>query len=68
MTRAVSSDELRRVEAIVNDMIKAELNVHTEVVPLPQAMAIQVCHTPTLSPSLTPSLTLYSPSFPPSFS
>ena len=42
MARAVSSEELRRVEGIVNDMIKAELDVHTEVVPLPQAMAIQV--------------------------
>lgn len=39
--RAVNSDELSSVEAIVNDAVKAELTVHTEVVALKDALAVQ---------------------------
>jgi alanyl-tRNA synthetase len=39
--RAVNSDELSSVEAIVNEAVKAELTVHTEVVALKDALAVQ---------------------------
>jgi alanyl-tRNA synthetase len=38
--RAVSSEELSKVEKIVNDVIQAELEVNNEVVPLKDAMQI----------------------------
>ena len=39
--RAVNSDELSDVEQIVNQAIKEELNVYTEVVPLADALSVQ---------------------------
>jgi alanyl-tRNA synthetase len=38
--RAVASEELAKIETIVNDVIRAELEVHNEVVPLKEAMNI----------------------------
>ena len=39
--RAVTSEELTKVEKIVNDVIKAELDVHSDVVALKDAMNIK---------------------------
>lgn len=39
--RAVNSEELSSLEEIVNQAIKEELNVYTEVVPLSDALAVQ---------------------------
>lgn len=39
--RAVSSDELSAIEGIVSDVVKAELDVHTDVVALKDALAVQ---------------------------
>ena len=39
--RAVSSDELSAIEGIVSDVVKAELEVHTDVVALKDALAVQ---------------------------
>lgn len=38
--RAVNSEELSKMESIVNEVIKAELEVSTEVVPLKDALAV----------------------------
>ena len=40
--RAVAAEELSRLEDIVNGVIQAGLPVHNEVVPLKDALAIQV--------------------------
>jgi alanyl-tRNA synthetase len=39
--RAVNSDELSAIEGIVSEVVKAELNVHTDVVALKDALAVQ---------------------------
>ena len=39
--RAVNSGELSAIEEIVSEVVKAELNVHTEVVALKDALAVQ---------------------------
>ena len=39
--RAVNSIELSAIEVIVNDVVKADVTVHTEVVALKDALAVQ---------------------------
>lgn len=58
--RAVAAEELSRLEGIVNGVIKAGLPVHNEVVPLNDALAIQVTRAPVYLVSRPPLYTPYS--------